>query len=57
MKKNKIIKDLTKKYLFESFTKESYGYHGPKFSAEKHSCYKRSLVTNKVTNKQTKKAA
>ena len=57
MEKSKIIKKLTKKYLFKSFRKEGYGYHIPKCSAEKPICYKRSLVTNTVTNKETQKAA
>ena len=57
MEKNKIIKELTKKDLFDSFRSDSYGSHRPKFSAEKHSRYKRSLVKNTIINKETKNTA
>ena len=50
-KKIKIIKEMIKKYLFHSFRKDNYSSHEPKRSAEKHRCYKRSLVT-KHSNKQ-----
>ena len=38
MEKSKIIKELTKKDLFDSFRNESYGSHRPKCSADKHIC-------------------
>ena len=57
MEKSKIIKELTKKDLFDSFIKDSYGSQIPKCSAKKHSCYKRSLVKNTLINKETQKAA
>ena len=53
----KLKKQLTNKDLFGSFRKDSYGSHRPKCSVEKHSRYKRSLVTNKVINKETQNAA
>ena len=37
MEKIKIIKELMKKYLFESFREESYGYHRTECCDEKHS--------------------
>ena len=57
MEKSKIIKELTKKYLLEIFSKESYGYHRSKWSAEKHSFYKRILVTNTVINGETQNSS